>query len=156
MSYDRIHHTKIFVSDMERSIHFYRDLLKFELVYDAERSEVPAYDKCMGLESVHLKVAMLWYESEANSIGLIQFLHPDMNRWEPRITTAGFSTLAISVTDIDSEYERLKTAGVTSISDPVDIIRDGGRRTARCCYIHDPDGLPIELYEAFATLDKMK
>ena len=50
MSYDRIHPTKIFVSDMERSIHFYRDLLKFELVYDAERSEVPAYDKCMGLD----------------------------------------------------------------------------------------------------------
>ena len=74
MSYDRIHHTKIFVSDMERSIHFYRDLLQFELIYDVERSEIQAYDECMGLESVHVKVAMLWYESEANSIGLIQFV----------------------------------------------------------------------------------
>ena len=156
MSYDRIHHTKIFVSDMERSIHFYRDLLRFKLVYDAERSEVPAYDQCMGLKSVHVKVCMLCYGSEDNTIGLIQFVKPDMNRWEPRINTAGFSTLAIAVTDIDSEYQRLKAQGVTSISDPVDIVRDGGRRTARCCYIHDPDDLPIELYEAFTTLDKAK
>ena len=55
--------------------------------------------------------------SEDNAIGLIQFLHPDMHRGKPRLNTVGFSTLAIAVTDIDTEYERLQAAGVSSISD---------------------------------------
>ena len=39
MSYGRIHHTKIFVPDMDRSFHFYRDFLRFELVYQEWLSE---------------------------------------------------------------------------------------------------------------------
>ena len=34
-----------FVLDMERLIYYYRDLLRFEPVYDAERSPVPVYDE---------------------------------------------------------------------------------------------------------------
>jgi hypothetical protein len=50
----------------------------------------------------------------------------------------------------------LREEGVSFINDPQDIIRDDGRRTARCCYLLDPDGLPVELYEAFAALDLSK
>ena len=34
-----------FVLDMERLIYYYRDLLRFELVYDGERLPVPVYDE---------------------------------------------------------------------------------------------------------------
>lgn len=75
---------------------------------------------------------------------------------DPRVGAPGCATFAVDVTDIDVEYEKLKEAGASFISPPEDIIRDDGRKTARCCFVLDPDGLMIELYEAFATLDKAK
>ncbi len=151
-----IHHHKIFVSDTQQSIEFYRDLLGFEVVYEAERANLSSYDKIMGMDSIHVRVTMLWLGSEESTIALVQFLHPPMDtQWQPWIIKAGLSTLAISVQDIDADFDRLCAAGVRSVSEPVDIIRDG-RRTSRTCYIFDPDGLPIELYEAFATLEETK
>ena len=151
-----IHHHKIFVADTERSLRFYRDLLGFEVVYEAERSNLNSYDKIMGMEGIHVRVTMLWLGSEASTIALIQFLHTPMDTsWIPQITKAGFATLALAVEDIDEIYGRLGAAGVNSVSEPVDIVRNG-RRTSRACYIVDPDGLPIELYEAFATLEETK
>jgi glyoxylase I family protein len=156
MSCRGIHHHKIFVCDTDRSVKFYRDLLGFEVVYEATRSNLDSYDKIMGINGIHVRVTMLWLGSEASTIALIQFLHPPMDTsWQPHITKAGFSTFAVAVTDIDAVFERLAAAGVESISQPVDILRNG-RRTARACYIFDPDGLPIELYQAFATLEETK
>ena len=39
MSATSIHHTKISVSDMDRSLRFYRGLLGFELIYDVFRDD---------------------------------------------------------------------------------------------------------------------
>jgi catechol 2,3-dioxygenase-like lactoylglutathione lyase family enzyme len=156
MSFEQIHHTKIFVSNIERSIHFYRDLLHFELVYEAERENVESYDIAMGMKGIHVKVAMLLMGENKDAIGLIQFVKPAKENIGPSIGAPGYSTFAVDVKDIDREYARLREAGVSSISDPTDIIRDDGRRTARCCYVIDPDGLTVELYESFATLDTSK
>ena len=156
MSFHSIHHTKIYVSDIEQSIRFYRDLLQFDLVYEAERENVESYDITMGMKGIHLKVAMLLMGENKDAIALIQFLDPPKKNIGPEIGAPGYSTFAVEVKDIDREYARLMEAGVTSVSDPQDIIRDDGRKTARCCFVIDPDGLTVELYESFATLDKAK
>jgi catechol 2,3-dioxygenase-like lactoylglutathione lyase family enzyme len=50
------------------------------------------------------------------------------------------------VTDIFSEYERLRAAGVDFISPPQKL----GDAGVASCYLYDPDGNIIELQEIFA------
>ena len=147
MPIQAIHHHKIFVSDMDQSIAFYRDLLGFELLQDVVRENLPAYDQIMGLKDIRIRVVMMNVPGKSEDlIALLQFLHPPITSREQAITFAGTQALALVVTDIAAEYERLKAAGVRFQGPPVDIVRDG-KVVAKANYMYDPDDLAIELYE---------
>lgn len=44
---------------MDSSLGFYRDLLGLEVVLDAVRENLPAYDAILGFEDVRIRVAQL-------------------------------------------------------------------------------------------------
>ncbi len=147
MAVQAIHHHKIFVSDMDASIAFYRDLLGFELLQDVVRENVPAYDEIMGLEDVKIRVVMAHVPGEPEQlIALLQFLGPPITSREQAITYVGTQALALVVEDITAEYDRLGAAGVRFQGPPVDIVREG-KLVAKANYLYDPDGMAIELYE---------
>lgn len=147
MPVNRIHHHKIFVGDMERSIPFYRDLLGFELLQDVERANLPSYDRIMGFENVRVRVAMLKVPGQDDLLALLEFASPQkQHRQEQSIAWVGSQALALVVDDAQAEYERLSAKGARFQCPPVDIERDG-KVVARACYIYDPDGLAHELYQ---------
>ncbi|HWB54668.1 MAG TPA: VOC family protein [Tepidisphaeraceae bacterium] len=141
----KIHHHKFTVTDMDRSLLFYRDLLGFELIYDAERSNLPSYDTIMGYTDVKLRVSML-RDSFGSVLALIQYHNPEVQIRRQANYFQGSSQICLQTDDIDADYERLTRAGVASRSQPVNIIRDG-MAVARACYILDPDDIAIELYQ---------
>ena len=151
-----IHHHKISVTDMERSLVFYRDLLGFELIYDALRENLPEYDRIMGLQDVRVRIAMLRTPRPAPGreamIGLLQFLNPPPRAHCADVFDQGFSTIAVETNDIDADFRRLRKAGVESLSSVVQIVR-GGRAVAKAVYVLDPDGLRIELYQPLVTIE---
>lgn len=146
MPITRIHHHKLFVSDMDRSIAFYRDLLGFKLLQDAERKNLPSYDQIMGFKDVAVRVAMLEAGGDKALIALIEFKNPPKKPRDQSILYVGAQALAVVVEDAGAEYERLKAAGVKFQSPPVDIVREG-KLVARANYLYDPDGIPVELYQ---------
>ena len=151
----RIHHHKISVSDMERSLVFYRDLLGFEVIYDALRENLPSYDRIMALEGVRVRVVMLRHRAGGPLIGLLQFHHPTPQPRETNVYSPGFCTLALEADDIDADYQRLTQAGVKSLSPVVQIVR-GGKPVAKAVYVLDPDGLRIELYQPLVSIEDAK
>lgn len=146
MAITGIHHHKFMVSDLARSIHFYRDLLGMELMYEAERGNIPAYDAIIGYKNIRMKLAMLKLKDGAGMIALIQYLNPPATVRELEHYYVGSSALALVVEDLDAEYRRLSAAGAKFNSPPQDIVRDG-KVVARAVYVADPDGIKIELYE---------
>lgn len=147
MGVTAVHHHKIFVSDMDRSIAFYRDQLGFDLLQDVVRENLPAYDQIMGLDDIKIRVAMMNVPGKPdNLIALLQFLHPPITSRDQAITFVGTQALALVVDDIDAEHQRLSAAGVRFQGPPVDIERDG-KLVARANYLYDPDDMAIELYE---------
>ena len=52
------HHVNYVVSDLDRSIAFYRDALGFKLIQDSLREDLPSYDTLMGVKGVRLRVAL--------------------------------------------------------------------------------------------------
>lgn len=140
----KIHHFKLSVTDMDRSIVFYRDLLGLTLLYDAHRREIPAYDAIIGYPNVELRVA--GFDGVGCMLCLMQYLNPPMQTRSQDNYMQGAAGIAIQVDDIDADYARLTAAGVTSRSKPVVIVRDG-KSVAKACYMHDPDGVTVELYQ---------
>jgi catechol 2,3-dioxygenase-like lactoylglutathione lyase family enzyme len=147
MGVQAIHHHKIFVSDMDRSIVFYRDLLGFELMQDVVRENLPAYDQIMGYDDIKIRVVMMNVPGKPdNLIALLQFLNPPITSREQAISYVGTQALAVVVDNIDEEYNKLTEAGVRFQGPPVDIVRDG-KLVAKANYLYDPDDMAIELYE---------
>lgn len=136
-----IDHVGIAVVNMQRTIHFYRDLLGMELVEQDQVNRQPDYDHIFGLKDVKAKGAML--KLGAMQIELFEFEHPrgpPADRHRP-VNVPGIYHICFVVKDINKEYQRLKLAGVPFHYPPQDF------GMAKAAYGRDPDGNVFELLE---------
>ena len=137
-----IRHTGIVVTDMDKALKFYRDLLGLKIVKDS-KAEGEYIDNILGISAVRLRMVKLT-TADGSIVELLQYLsHPGKAPDNPQICDIGCSHLAFTVDDIDREYERLSQGGVGFNSPPC-TSPDGYARVAFC---HDPDGASIELVE---------
>ena len=142
----RPHHVNYVVSDLDRSIPFYRDLLGFNLIQDAMRENLPSYDAIFGRAGIRVRVALFELPDTKLLLELFQFFHPEPIRREVTYHAIGSSHTAFEVCGLDEFCGRLVACGEKFLSAPVDIVREG-RLLARAVYLLDPDGIVIELLE---------
>ena len=150
MAFTKVHHVKYTVGDLDRSLAFYRDLLGFEVTYEAAREGLASYDTIMNMRDVRLRVGMLLHRPTAFVVGLVEFQNPASITRDLRNNYVGASSLALQVEDAADEYERLTSAGVPAMSPPTEIVRDG-KVAAIAFYILDPDAIPIEIWQPVET-----
>lgn len=147
------HHHGFTVSDLERSVEFYRDVLGLELIRVSERSNLPSYDHLLGFEDVKLKVALLRIPASDFLLELFEYVNPPNIMRELNNNFVGASHVAFEVGDLDGIYDAICAAGYSSIAPPIDIVRDG-RPVARGIYVLDPDGISIEMFQAYEDVVK--
>ena len=145
------HHHGFTVSNIERSLAFYRDLLGLELIRVSERKNLPSYDQIIGHDNIVLHVALLSHPVDEFLLELCQYDNPQGQQRDMDNTYVGASHLAFEVEDVDAEYGRLRDAGFETINPPVDVERDG-RIVARAMYALDPDGISVEMFQEFADV----
>ncbi len=136
-----IRHAGIVVSDLERSVHFYGELLGLKI---AKRLDEPGgyIDKVYGLRDSRLTTVKMAADN-GNLIELLYFhSHPGQGA-ERKLYGIGLSHIAFTVDDIEKEYKRLLEKGVDFISSP-ELSPDGYAKIAFC---RDPNGVFIELVE---------
>ena len=144
----RCHHHGFTVSDLERSIAFYRDLFGLELVRVSERRNLPSYDRIIGHENVALDVAILQHPAGEFILELFEYKNPPGQKRALDNPFVGSSHLAFEVDDIDAFYAALLDAGYGAINPPVDVERDEVV-VARAMYALDPDGISVEIFQEF-------
>ena len=76
MSIKVCHHHGFTVSDLDRSIPFYRDLLGLELVRVSERRNLPSYDQIIGHDDIVLHVAILRHPVNGFLLELCKYDNP--------------------------------------------------------------------------------
>jgi glyoxylase I family protein len=136
----KVSHVGICVSDVERSIAFYRDALGFEQVHDLRVEGEPS-DTLLGLRGVRLHAVFL--QRDALRIELLHYESP-RSPPEPKpraMNDLGFTHLSVVVASIDEALPKLEQAGAMIERDT--LIEIGGRSVAGM--VRDPDGLRIEL-----------
>ncbi len=138
-----IHHTAISTGDLERSLHFYRDLLGFkEILSSAWEVGTEVADRITGLPGSSARLVML--QAGNACIELFQYASPRPKPGEPQrpVCDHGITHICLEVTDIEAEYQRLQAAGMPFHCPPQEV--GGG---IRATYGRDPDGNVIELLE---------
>jgi len=137
-----IRHAGIVVADMERSLHFYRDLLGLEVWADfRDDSEyVRAVTETSGADIWMIKLKA----ADGGAIELLQYLSHPQNVPEPaHAYDLGCNHVALQVDDLDTLYEKLKAESIRFHTPPI-VSPDGG---AKVTYCRDPEGVIIELVE---------
>jgi catechol 2,3-dioxygenase-like lactoylglutathione lyase family enzyme len=142
-----IHHTGYTVSDLERSLWFYRDLLGMEVLSTQEK-EGGYLAAIVGYPDAHVRMTHLRVPGSDHVVELFQYLLPAgaaPERIEPR--DVGTAHLCFLVSDLHAIYERLRDAGLDSfVSEPV-AVDTGVNAGGWGLYLRDPDGIVVELFQ---------
>jgi len=138
-------HTGITVSNLERSLVFWRDVLGFELSHTAhQRGEMA--EEITGVKGAELKLAVVKAPG-GHKIELLEYLAPaDRKSANRRPCDVGFVHVALLVDDLDVVLERIATSGWTAAGKP-QILKAGPNAGKRVVYVCDPDGTTIEFME---------
>jgi catechol 2,3-dioxygenase-like lactoylglutathione lyase family enzyme len=148
MKVDSMYHVGFTVSDIERSIEFYRDALGLSL-YRRQQGTAEYIGRITGFPGARLEIALLRLPDGSGMLELLQYVsHPAPAT--PRETNRpGNGHLCFKVTDIHAAAAELRQRGATLISDPVEVTA-GIHQGAWGLYLRDPDGFTVELFQPAA------
>ena len=141
-----VDHTSYTITNLERSLAFYQDLLGFEMVWQREITN-DYFRRIVGFPDGVIKAAQLRVPGSTHKLELFEYVKPRVNVAVVTTNTPGISHLALLVDDLPAVYEVLKGEGVRFRSEPV-MIDAGANKGGWAVYMLDPDGFSIELFQA--------
>lgn len=124
----RLHHVALICSDYAVSKAFYVELLGLRVLAEHYRAERQSYKLDLALP-------------DGSQLELFSFPSPAPRPSRPE--ACGLRHLAFAVSDVQAARGWLETQGVA-----VEALRVDEYTGRRFCFFADPDGLPLELYEA--------
>ena len=138
-------HTGITVSNLERSLAFWRDVLGFQLSHTAhQRGEMAK--EITGVAGAEIKLAVLKAPG-GHKIELLEYLGPpDRKRFDIDPCDIGHVHVALIVDNLDGVLERLATSSWRAAGKP-QTLKSGPNTGKRVIYVRDPDGTTIELMQ---------
>ncbi len=145
MSVTGFWHGGITVADTERSHAVYVGLLGLRLYADRIVDD-PALLRVVSTTASALRVSMLEIPGADCYVELVEYLGIEAALAPAAPEASGVGHLCFYVDDLRQVWERLRIAGVTSVSgDPVDC--SSRIPDTWCMYVRDPDGHLVELFE---------
>jgi catechol 2,3-dioxygenase-like lactoylglutathione lyase family enzyme len=144
MSLLRLTHVGICVSDWERSLRFYRDVLGFQYVSELQVAGEPS-NTLLQLDDVDLRA--IYLERDGFRIELLYYASPGhQGEARPRpMNQLGLTHLSLRVDDLAATVEQLARQDVRVLEDRrIDVPEFG----AAAVFVTDPDGTLIELVQA--------
>ena len=124
----KIHHIAVICSDYEVSKKFYTEVLGLQILREVYRPERKSYKLDLGIGDEYV-------------IELFSFPDPPPRPSQPE--SCGLRHLAFSVEDIAAKFSELTDKGLAC-----EDIRTDEFTGKNFFFTQDPDGLPIEFYEA--------
>jgi catechol 2,3-dioxygenase-like lactoylglutathione lyase family enzyme len=138
-------HVSIGVSDPEKSVPFYRDILGFKLIAEI-RYDKRGPAKVMGFKEADFTVWLMM--RDGFRLELIHFDHPKSEplKERPRTNSLGVSHLTVGIEDPEKTMAELKARGVKVWDHTVGNFEENA--PGFMFLFEDPDGFLIEAYMA--------
>ena len=142
----RIYHVGLTVTDLDRSVRFYRDVLGLRFLGEL-LMEGPETEALFRKKGCRARVAYLEGSGDAGRppVELIQFLGGETAKRPADLFTTSVSELCFETDDIETLYRRLREQGTECLSEPQDFdFTASGFGKSRAFYFRDPDGIILE------------
>ena len=145
-------HTGITVSNLERSLGFWRDVLGFELSHTAHQTGEMA-NEITGVQGAEIKLAVVKAPG-GHKIELLEYLAPVERKWNVNLRPCdvGFVHVALIVDDLDAILSAINASGWKAAGKP-QTLRSGPNAGKQVVYVRDPDGITIEFMQPPETVD---
>ena len=139
-------HTGITVSNLERSLAFWRDVLGFELSHRAHQTGAMA-EEITGVKGAELKLAVVKAPG-GHKIELLEYLAPPDRKQhvDLRPCDVGSVHIALTVDNLDAVLSTIAASGWRAAGKP-QTLKTGPNAGKRVVYVRDPDGTTIEFME---------
>jgi len=137
-------HTGITVTNLERSVAFWRDVLGFELSHRAHHTGDLA-SEVTGVPGADIWIAVL--KAPGHKIELLEYRAPsDRKRAELIPCDVGSVHVALTVDNLDAVLSAIAASGWKAAGKP-QILKTGPNAGKRVVYVRDPDGTTIEFMQ---------
>lgn len=143
-------HVNINCRDYEKSRRFY-ELLGFREVWTVPATNSEEVAAAVGMPPYKVKGAIMSLAGAKPpvSIDLLEWQSPrDESPPYENLYRPGIARLALASSDLDADYEYLKSEGVEILSPPATVMMNATAGSRFFCF-KDPDGTFLELVETF-------
>ena len=139
-------HTGITVSNLERALEFWQNVLGFGFSHRAHQSG-EMVEQITGVKGAELKLAVVKAPG-GHKIELLEYLAPpDRNKHaDLRPCDVGSVHVAFTVENLDPLLEKIAASGWKAAGKP-QTLNYGPNAGKRVIYVRDPDGTTIELMQ---------
>jgi len=142
-----LHHVTVFVADMDRSLHLFRDILGFDLIWRKEKVGGHQLSALVGIPE--FEVELLFLQRQAgNGVGieLARMILPAMEKNSAKLADMANVGLCLGVEDLDGIHTRLTNEGWTPFTPCMDFATPDGDSVRGFCFRTD-EGMNVELIE---------
>jgi len=139
------------VSDIDKTIKFYKDVFGARLLYlgDSDTQGIPLsrFQNVVGVKGARLKYAFLRIDDTL--IELICYLSPKGVRLRQQHNNVGTPHIAFEVENVDAAYSELVKRGLRPLSPPAAVRAKGKTWTKgwKFTYFRGPDGEYLEIFQ---------
>lgn len=138
-------HTSFTVSNLQRTLAFFRDALGFEVTSVAPR-EAHMIQSITGVPGAGVMIG--YVRGAGHNIELIEYTGPsDRGQVRPRPCDVGFAHVAYNVENVDNAIAASAPHGVVPLGAVV-TVDQGPNKGKRAVYLRDADGITIEFIGA--------
>ena len=139
-------HTGITVSDLERSLAFWRDVIGFEFSHRAHQKGEMS-EQITGVKGAELKLAVVKAPG-GHKIELLEYLAPADHKKDAylRPCDVGHVHVALIVEDLDAVLQKIAGSGWKAAG-KAQTLTHGPNAGKRVVYVRDPDGTTIEFMQ---------
>jgi catechol 2,3-dioxygenase-like lactoylglutathione lyase family enzyme len=150
MAITGVHHFSISVTNLDRTVKFYTELLGANVQFIKQNK----YDTLghalfgskWGVDQPQADLMLAVMKIGEVRVEFIQYNDPPAGPYHKNPSVAGSAHIALKVEHIEAVRERLEAAGVEFHS-PINVFQEEGKPDWKWCYFRDPDGIVLELVE---------
>ena len=146
-----VHHVSIFVSDMNRALNLFKDILGFELIWHIPLAGGRKLSALLGISDLEMELVYLQSQADGTGIELSRLIHPALEMSAVPFGNAGTAGLNILVKDLDGLHRRLTNEGWNPLS-PCLSMRSPEGNNIRVFCIRFENSLTLEFIERGGTV----
>jgi catechol 2,3-dioxygenase-like lactoylglutathione lyase family enzyme len=142
-------HSGIPVSNLDRSLGFYRDVFGVEPDFVTEYGD-PSLSEQLRVPNPRMRIALLRL-ADSIAIELLEYVEPAPRPFSLRDCDVGATHLCLEVDDVEAACSELRAKGIDVYGDPFLETQSGPFRGSKWVFFKDPDGISFELVQPGAS-----